>query len=165
MCVARRHRHLQGRSERISKNIFDQQKIRADDGNRTRMTSLEVRALGLVADLYERQSWPSASTLSVSDRSAPLGTPALDDALGREGACALLAGVQARAQPGQGAAEAGSLRRPRLSSGHLSFAQELPGPVLRELILRPDTPLDPAVKEMIASQLDGAEARFAAITD
>ena len=29
------------RAERISKNIFEQQKMRADDGNRTRMTSLE----------------------------------------------------------------------------------------------------------------------------
>jgi hypothetical protein len=37
-------------------------------------------------------------------------------------------------------------------------------PVLRELILRPDTPLDFQVKEMIASQLDNAEARCAAIT-
>jgi hypothetical protein len=36
-------------------------------------------------------------------------------------------------------------------------------PVLRELILRPDTPLGTAVKEMIVSQLDNAEARFAAI--
>ena len=36
-------------------------------------------------------------------------------------------------------------------------------PVLRELVLRPDTPLDPAVKEMIAGQLDNAEDRFAAI--
>jgi hypothetical protein len=38
-------------------------------------------------------------------------------------------------------------------------------PVLRELILRPDTPLDPEVKGMIAGQLDNAEARFAAIVD
>ena len=36
-------------------------------------------------------------------------------------------------------------------------------PVLRELILRPDTPLDPDVKDMIARQLDNAEHRFAAI--
>jgi len=36
-------------------------------------------------------------------------------------------------------------------------------PVLRELILRPDTPLDSAVKQMIADQLDDAEDRFAAI--
>ena len=36
-------------------------------------------------------------------------------------------------------------------------------PVLRELILRPDTPLDPDVKQMIAGQLDNAEDRFAAI--
>lgn len=34
---------------------------------------------------------------------------------------------------------------------------------LRELVLRPDTPLDPDVKDMIARQLDGAEDRFAAI--
>jgi hypothetical protein len=36
-------------------------------------------------------------------------------------------------------------------------------PVLRELILRPDTPLAPDVKDMIATQLDNAEDRFAAI--
>jgi len=36
-------------------------------------------------------------------------------------------------------------------------------PVLRELILRPDTPLDDDVKERIAGQLDGAAARFAAL--
>ena len=36
-------------------------------------------------------------------------------------------------------------------------------PVLRELILRPDTPLDPDVKDKIAGQLDDAEDRFAAI--
>src|SRR5262249_14113468 len=36
-------------------------------------------------------------------------------------------------------------------------------PVLKELILRPDTPLDPDVKQMIAGQLDNAEDRFAAI--
>ena len=36
-------------------------------------------------------------------------------------------------------------------------------PVLRELILRPDTPLDPGVKDKIAAQLDDAEDRFAAI--
>ena len=36
-------------------------------------------------------------------------------------------------------------------------------PVLRELILRPDTPLDPGVKDKIAAQLDDAEVRFAAI--
>ena len=34
---------------------------------------------------------------------------------------------------------------------------------LRELILRPDTPLDPGVKDKIAAQLDAAEDRFAAI--
>jgi hypothetical protein len=38
-------------------------------------------------------------------------------------------------------------------------------PVLRELILRPDTPLDPDVKDKIAAQLDDAEDRFAAILD
>ena len=32
------------------------------------------------------------------------------------------------------------------------------------LILRPDTPLDQAVKDMIAGQLDNAETRLAAIT-
>ena len=36
-------------------------------------------------------------------------------------------------------------------------------PVLRELILRPDTPLDDDVKERIAGQLDGAAGRFAAL--
>jgi hypothetical protein len=36
-------------------------------------------------------------------------------------------------------------------------------PVLRELILRPDTPLDEDVKDMIARQLYEAEDRFAAI--
>jgi hypothetical protein len=35
--------------------------------------------------------------------------------------------------------------------------------VLRELILRPDTPLDTDVKEHIAGQLDSAAGRFAAI--
>ena len=38
-------------------------------------------------------------------------------------------------------------------------------PVLRELILRPDTPLDPDVKDKIAAQFDDAENRFAAILD
>ena len=36
-------------------------------------------------------------------------------------------------------------------------------PALRELILRPDTPLDADVKDMIAGQLDTARERFAAI--
>jgi hypothetical protein len=36
-------------------------------------------------------------------------------------------------------------------------------PALRELILRPDTPLEPDVKDLIAGQLDKAEERFAAI--
>jgi hypothetical protein len=36
-------------------------------------------------------------------------------------------------------------------------------PALRELILRPDTPLEPDVKTMIADQLDAAQDRFAAI--
>jgi hypothetical protein len=36
-------------------------------------------------------------------------------------------------------------------------------PVLRALILRPDTPLDSAIKDMIARQLDIAEDRFAVI--
>ena len=36
-------------------------------------------------------------------------------------------------------------------------------PALRELILRPDTPLDVGVKDLIAAQFDAAQARFAAI--
>ncbi len=36
-------------------------------------------------------------------------------------------------------------------------------PVLRELVLRPDTPLGQDVKDMIARQLDNAGHRFAAI--
>ena len=36
-------------------------------------------------------------------------------------------------------------------------------PALRELILRPDTPLDADVKDMIAAQLDAAQAWFTAI--
>ncbi len=36
-------------------------------------------------------------------------------------------------------------------------------PALRELILRPDTPLETDVKDMIAAQLDTARERFAAI--
>ncbi len=36
-------------------------------------------------------------------------------------------------------------------------------PALRELILRPDTPLEADVKDMIAGQLDAARDRFAAI--
>ena len=36
-------------------------------------------------------------------------------------------------------------------------------PVLRDLVLRPDTPLDEDVKERIAGQLDSAAERFAAI--
>ena len=38
-------------------------------------------------------------------------------------------------------------------------------PALRELILRPDTPLENDVKDMIAGQLDAAQQRFAAIGD
>jgi len=37
-------------------------------------------------------------------------------------------------------------------------------PALRELILRPDTPLEADVKELIAGQLDTARERFAAIS-
>jgi (p)ppGpp synthase/HD superfamily hydrolase len=38
-------------------------------------------------------------------------------------------------------------------------------PVLREFVLRPDTPLDHDVKLMIAGQLDNAANRFAALAD
>ena len=38
-----------------------------------------------------------------------------------------------------------------------------PAPALRELILRPDTPLEADVKDKIARQLDAAQRRFAAI--
>jgi hypothetical protein len=38
-------------------------------------------------------------------------------------------------------------------------------PVLRELILRPDTPLDSDVNQMIVGQLDNAEDLFAAICE
>jgi hypothetical protein len=44
----------------------------------------------------------------------------------------------------------------------LGIAATLAAP-LRELILRPDTPLDPDVKDTIATQLASAEDRFAAI--
>jgi hypothetical protein len=36
-------------------------------------------------------------------------------------------------------------------------------PVLRQLILRPDTPLDADVKKHIAAQFDNAAVRFAAL--
>jgi hypothetical protein len=36
-------------------------------------------------------------------------------------------------------------------------------PVLRELILRPDTPLQPEAKDTIARQLGKAEVRFASL--
>ena len=36
-------------------------------------------------------------------------------------------------------------------------------PALRELILRPDTPLNADVKNMITAQLDAAQERFTAI--
>ena len=38
-------------------------------------------------------------------------------------------------------------------------------PALRELILRPDTPLAADVKDMIVGQLDTAQARFAATSN
>jgi hypothetical protein len=42
--------------------LNSQENMRADDGNRTCMTSLEVRSLGLAADLRERRSWSWMST-------------------------------------------------------------------------------------------------------
>jgi hypothetical protein len=36
-------------------------------------------------------------------------------------------------------------------------------PVLRDLIARPDTPLDPAARDRILAQLDRAEERFSAV--
>jgi hypothetical protein len=48
--------------------------------------------------------------------------------------------------------------RPRLAGKHGPLV-----PVLRELILRPDTPLDADGKERIARQLDSAAGRCAAI--
>lgn len=47
---------------------------------------------------------------------------------------------------------------PRLARKYSPLA-----PVLRELILRPDTPLDADVKTMIAAQLDTAQGRLATI--
>ena len=47
---------------------------------------------------------------------------------------------------------------PKLASKYRPLA-----PVLRELLLRPDTPIDPDIKLMIACQLDNATARFALI--
>ena len=44
----------QERSEKISKNVLEQQKKRADDGNRTRMTSLE--GWGSTIELHPRGS-------------------------------------------------------------------------------------------------------------
>jgi hypothetical protein len=38
-------------------------------------------------------------------------------------------------------------------------------PVLRELVLRPDTPLQEDVKKLIARQLESAGARFALVLD
>ncbi len=45
------------------------------------------------------------------------------------------------------------------------LARKYRTPVLRESILRPDTPLDHDVKLMIAGQLDNAADRFGAIAD
>jgi len=52
---------------------------------------------------------------------------------------------------------------PKLSKLADKYRPLVPG--LRELILRPDTPLNPEVKERIARQLNNAEDRFAAIAD
>jgi hypothetical protein len=60
-------------------------------------------------------------------------------------------------------------QRGRADPHHRAQAGKLAGkyaplaPVLRELILRPGTPLDPDVKTRIAAQLDNAAGRFAAI--
>jgi hypothetical protein len=40
----------QARPEKLSRNLSEQQKVGADDGNRTRMTSLEERYAGLRGD-------------------------------------------------------------------------------------------------------------------
>jgi hypothetical protein len=58
----------QAMAERISKNIFEQQKIRADDGNRTRMTSLE----GVLHLAVRRLSWAiRCLAMTVIDRCLP----------------------------------------------------------------------------------------------
>ena len=50
---------------------------------------------------------------------------------------------------------------PRLRTLAAKYAPLVP--VLRELITRPDTPLDAAAKEHILAQLDRADERFAAL--
>lgn len=52
---------------------------------------------------------------------------------------------------------------PKVSSSARKYRPLVP--LFRELIPRPDTPLEPAVKNHIAEQIDLAEARFAAILD
>jgi hypothetical protein len=51
--------------------------------------------------------------------------------------------------------------RPKLPGLAIKYGPLVP--VLRELVLRPDTPLDDDVKDTIGGQLDSAEGRFAAI--
>jgi hypothetical protein len=58
---------------------------------------------------------------------------------------------------------AGPITGPKLSK--LARKYRPLAPVLREFVLRPDTPLDRDVKLMIVGQLDNAEDRFAAIAD
>ena len=50
---------------------------------------------------------------------------------------------------------------PKLSNLTRKYSPLVPAP--RELILRPDTPLEADVKDMMAAQLDAVQGRFTAI--